>query len=102
MPSAVSLLGFRPLTSAEPASTHEATKTIKTYFKRRRDRIYEKIKHANYVKIITNIIKTDVVEYNQRIAKYKGLIPFIEKDEIAEIIKKSTGKPNKLGLQLQY
>jgi len=99
--TALTLLGFRPMTVAEPSSIYNATETIKKFFSTKRNKIYEKIKFADTYEDLQKILEKDVNDYNMRVAKYGGAIPLITSTSIREVIKRSRGEPNKLALLLE-
>jgi len=94
----LTLLGFRPITLAEPSSIFQATDAIKKFFTTRRDLIYSKLKYAETYEDLIKVIENDVNDYNMKVAKYGGAVPLITATSIRSVLKRAKGEPNKLAV----
>lgn len=94
------VLGFRPVTLSETQDYFFAEKTIQNYYRDKANRIYTRLKTAKDYGEIMDIMK-DINEYNQKVSKYRGGVPFITATSIMRVLKNAQGTPSKLYLYLK-
>jgi hypothetical protein len=93
-------LGLRPIRPVKETEAKLAADTTKKLYDEQRNTIYDKLRWAPDENAIRQIITNDVVRYNQKAAKYGGVIPLITMNTIKQTMKRASGKPSKLGILL--
>jgi hypothetical protein len=93
-------LGLRPIRPVKETEAKLAADTTKKLYDEQRNTIYDKLRWAPDENAIRQIITNDVTRYNQKAAKYGGVIPLITMNTIKQTLKRASGKPSKLGILL--